>query len=152
MRFDGDGSELDVTSDGSHVIWVRARWEPGSRSALRIQVDGGESREARASTMIGFGDWTDPGRAYTKGFVHFPAQAEEWTWYRIVGPELKAGGHRVTLSGGEGMCLDAVVMLPQTPAVDRAATNLLANWNYAPWDNPEQSARSAQVAGGEDAP
>ena len=32
--------------------------------------------------------------------------------------------------------LDSVLVLPQTPATERAAVNLLQNWNYAPWENP----------------
>ncbi|MFW6437798.1 MAG: hypothetical protein ACOCZ7_02185 [Armatimonadota bacterium] len=139
VRFDGEGRldfDLTTDTDDSYIIWLRGRWDRGSRSALNIQVDGGESREVRATTMIGFGDWTDPARAYTKGFVHYPAAAEQWTWYRIVGPELAAGEHRLTLTMSEGAQIDAVAMLPQNPAMDRATTNLLANWNYAPWDNP----------------
>ncbi len=139
VRFEGDGElsfDFTAASHDSYVIWLHGRWDLGSRSTLSIQVDGGDRRDVRAGTMIGFGDWSSPGRAYTKGFVHYPNQAEQWTWYRIVGTELSAGRHRLTLAAGEGACLDAVAVLPQNPAVDRAATNLFANWNYAPWDNP----------------
>lgn len=139
MRFTGEGSlSFDFTAPaaGEYTLWVRGRWEPGTSSSFGVKIDDADSSRVSTSNMIGFGDWVNPARAYTKAFVHYPARAEQWTWYRIVGPELAAGAHRLTLTANAGAFIDAVVMLPQTPAVDRMATNLLANWNYAPWDNP----------------
>lgn len=139
MRFTGDGElsfDCDAARAGGQVVWVRGRWEPGSRSPLVLRVDEGDPRRLSATTLIGFGDWTDPGRAFTKGFVHYATAGEQWAWYRIVGPDLDAGRHRLTLSAGAGAWIDAVVMLPDEAALDRAATNLFVNWNYAPWDNP----------------
>ncbi|MEA3401460.1 MAG: LamG domain-containing protein [Armatimonadota bacterium] len=150
VRFDGDGELIfDFTAPAadSYVIWLRGRWDRGSRSAVTVQVDGGDAREVRTSHMIGFGDWTDPRHAYTKGFVHYPDEDEQWAWYRIAGPELGAGGHRLSLAADAGTWFDAVAVLPQTPAVDRAATNLFANWNFAPWDNPNRSRPGAGEGG-----
>ena len=62
--------------------------------------------------------------------------------YRKYGPlecvsvTLATSTHRLTLGASAGACFDAVLLLPQKPAVDRAAMNLLQNWNYSPWHNP----------------
>ncbi|MBN1676662.1 MAG: hypothetical protein JXR37_36800 [Kiritimatiellae bacterium] len=42
----------------------------------------------------------------------------------------------VRCPAGRGAQLDAVLLLPQTPAVDRAAMDMLVHWIYAPWLNP----------------
>jgi hypothetical protein len=86
--------------------------------------------------MIGFTDWTSPSRAHTKMFAHFGEQYGHWAWYRIPDVRLTASTHRLTLGASAGACFDAVLLLPQKPVVDRAAMNLLQNWNYSPWHNP----------------
>ena len=86
--------------------------------------------------MIGFTDWTDPGAAHTKMFAHFGEQYGHWSWYRIPDVQLTKGKHRLTLEAEAGAQFDALLLLPQDPAMDRAAMNLFQNWNYAPWDNP----------------
>ena len=103
---------------------------------MSLTLDGGEERELRASAMIGFTDWKDPNRAHTKMFAHFGEQFAHWAWYRIPEVTLGPGEHRLTLSADAGAHLDALVLLPQDPAMDRAAMNLFQNWNYAPWQNP----------------
>ncbi|MGD8241065.1 MAG: hypothetical protein PVH68_21105, partial [Armatimonadota bacterium] len=59
-----------------------------------------------------------------------------WSWYRIPDVQLASGEHRLLLSAGKGAHFDALVLLPQTDVMDRAAMNLFQNWNYAPWRNP----------------
>ena len=86
--------------------------------------------------MIGFTDWTNPRYAHTKMFAHFGEQYGHWAWYRIPDVTLEASTHRLTLGASAGACFDAVLLLPQNPVVDRAAMNLLQNWNYSPWHNP----------------
>jgi hypothetical protein len=99
---------------------------------LRFRLDDGKVREVKTHRMIGFRDWTGHRRAFTKGYVHYPEKAEHWAWYRIPDIELAAGKHRLLLTAGAGAHVDALLLLPQTPTVDRAAMNLFHNWNYAP--------------------
>lgn len=96
----------------------------------------GEARDLRAAAMIGFTDWTDPKRAHTKMFAHYGEQYGHWSWYRIPDVQLASGEHRLLLSAGAGAHFDALVLLPQTDVMDRAAMNLFQNWNYAPWRDP----------------
>ena len=98
---------------------------------MDLAVDGAEPRRLTAAAMIGFTDWDDPRRAHTKCFAHFGEAHGHWAWYRIGDVPLEAGQHRLTLSAQRGACLDALVLLPQTPDCDRAAMNLFQNWNYA---------------------
>jgi hypothetical protein len=135
VSFGGTGDlafDLTVPAAGPHALWVRARWELGSRSVLRFRLDDGKVREVKTHRMIGFRDWTGHRRAFTKGYVHYPEKAEHWAWYRIPDIELAAGKHRLLLTAGAGAHVDALLLLPQTPTVDRAAMNLFHNWNYAP--------------------
>ena len=81
--------------------------------------------------MIGFSDWTGSRRAYTKGFLHFPKQYEHWAWYRVPGVDVAAGKHRLVLQAGQGTSIDALILLDQTPAMDRAAMSLFQSWNYS---------------------
>jgi len=129
---------FDVTApaSGTHALWLRARWEFGRASVLRITLDDGKVRQVKTHRMIGFSDWTGPRRAYTKGYVHYPEKAEHWAWYRIDSVELTEGKHRLVLTAGAGTHVDALLLLPQTPGVDRAAMNLFHNWNYAPQQAP----------------
>ena len=89
-----------------------------------------------AAPMIGFSDWTHRGQAHGKMFAHFGEAYGHWTWYRVPGLEWTAGKHRISIDAKAGARFDALVMLPESPAVDRAAMNLFQNWNYAPWDSP----------------
>ncbi|GAG49160.1 unnamed protein product, partial [marine sediment metagenome] len=91
-------------------------------------------RALRATAMIGFSDWTSTRGAHTKKFHHFGDQ--DTYWYRIPEVALEPGEHSLTLGARKGASLDAVVLLPQNAAMDRAAMNLFQNWNYAPWQNP----------------
>jgi hypothetical protein len=139
MFFRGGGRlafDLTAPSDGKYALWLRARWEPESSTAMTLALDDGKVRELRATAMIGFSDWTNPRYAHTKMFAHFGEQYGHWGWYRIPDVTLAAGTHRLTLGAGAGACFDAVMLLPQNPVVDRAAMNLLQNWNYAPWHSP----------------
>jgi hypothetical protein len=103
---------------------------------MTLQIDEARPRSFRATAMIGFTDWTDPRRAHTKMFAHFGEQYGCWSWYRLPDVQLTAGRHRLAVAAGSGASLDALLLLPQNARVDRAAMNLLQNWNYAPWDNP----------------
>lgn len=139
MLFRGDGQlafNLAPPCEGKYALWLRARWEPESSASLTLALDDGKVRRLRATAMIGFSDWTDPGRAHTKMFAHFGEQYGHWAWYRIPDVTLAANARRLTLGASAGACFDAVLLLPQSPAVDRAAMNLLQNWNYSPWHNP----------------
>jgi hypothetical protein len=86
--------------------------------------------------MIGFTDWTDARRAHTKMFAHYGEQYGHWAWYRVPDVQVTAGEHRLTLGAVAGAWLDALVLLPQNPVVDRAAMNVFQNWSFAPWDSP----------------
>ncbi|MDD4270349.1 MAG: hypothetical protein PHO07_09290 [Pirellulales bacterium] len=134
VAFTGQGRlscAANVLEEGPHALWLRARWEPGGSTQLDLAVDGAEPRRLTAAAMIGFTDWDDPRRAHTKCFAHFGEAHGHWAWYRIGDVPLEAGQHRLTLSAQRGACLDALVLLPQTPDCDRAAMNLFQNWNYA---------------------
>ena len=69
-------------------------------------------------------------------FGHFGGQYGHWSWYRVGDVELKAGEHRPALTAGKGARRDTLLLLPQTPSIDRVASHLLENSDYAPWDNP----------------
>jgi hypothetical protein len=69
-------------------------------------------------------------------FAHFGEQYGHWSWYRVPDVLLTRATRRLTLGAGAGACLDALVLLPQDPEMDRAAMNLFQNWNFAPWRNP----------------
>lgn len=138
VAFKGKGEasyEFNAEAAGKHALWLRARWEGESRATLRLRLDEGKPREMRAERMIGFNDWTEGPHAYTKGFLHHPQRNEHWMWYRISEIELSPGKHRLTLGADTGAFLDALLLLPQNPAMDRAAMNLLQNWNYVPPDD-----------------
>ncbi len=139
VTFTGDGSlafDFSAPVAGKHALWLRARWQPGSRTSMTLRLDEGDTRQLRIHRMIGFYEWTNPERAYTKGFVHYPRQGECWAWYRVLDWDLATGEHRLTLGAGAGAQFDAVVLLPQNAVMDRAANNLFTNWNYGPWNNP----------------
>ncbi len=139
MLFRGDGRlvfNLRTPGEGKYALWLRARWEPESSTAMTLSLDDGKLRELRATAMIGFTDWTSPSRAHTKMFAHFGEQYGHWAWYRIPDVRLAVSTDRLTLGASAGACFDAVLLLPQKPVVDRAAMNLLQNWNYSPWHNP----------------
>ena len=121
--------------EGVFALWLRARWEPGSSTRLTVELDE-EKRDLRAAAMIGFTNWTSATKASTKMFAHFGEQYGHWSWYRVPEVKLEPGSHTLTIEAGTGACFDALLLLPQGPTMDRAAMNLLQNWNYAPWDNP----------------
>ncbi len=103
---------------------------------MTLSLDEAEPRRARLSRLIGAGDWTDPGTAYAKMYLTFGEQYGHWHWYRLSDVELAGEEEQITLGFRNGQSVDAVLLLPQTPDMDRAAMNLFQNWNYAPWDNP----------------
>ena len=138
VEFRGGGHvafDLSARRKAEYALWLRARWEPESSPGMRLTIDGGPARELRATAMIGFTDWNDPRRAHTKMFAHFGEQFAHWSWYRIGDLQLTAGRHRLTLGAERGAWFDALLVLPQDPAIDRAAMNLFQNWNFAPWDS-----------------
>jgi len=139
MLFRGDGRlvfHLKARTEGTYALWLRARWEPESSTAMTLALNDGKVRDLRATAMIGFTDWTNPRYAHTKMFAHFGEQYGHWAWYRIPDVTLTASTRRLIIGAGAGTCFDAVLLLPQNPAVDRASMNLLQNWNYSPWNNP----------------
>jgi hypothetical protein len=139
IRFTGQGRlafDAEAPREGVYAIWLRARWRPDSDTSMSLRIDEGRVRQFSATAMIGFTEWDSPRRAHTKMFAHFGEQYAHWAWYRLPDVRLAAGRRRLTLAAGSGACFDAVLVLPQNPRVDRAAMNLLQNWNYAPWDNP----------------
>ena len=136
MTFSGPGKlgfDLRARKSGTYALWLRARWEPPSSTHMALKLDEGQSRDLRAAAMIGFTDWIDPKRAHTKMFAHYGEQYSHWSWYRIPDIHLTNGKHHLLLSAEAGACFDALVLLPQAPAIDRAAMNLFQNWIYAPW-------------------
>ncbi|MCX8038218.1 MAG: LamG domain-containing protein [Candidatus Sumerlaeia bacterium] len=136
--FRGQGRlHFDFLADraGDYALWLRARWEPDSSTAMDLTLDSGRKRNLRAMAMIGFTDWDDPDRAHTKMFAFYGEQFAHWSWYRIGNIHLEAGNHRLTLAADSGAWFDALVVLPQNPTMDRTAMNLFQNWNYAPWNN-----------------
>jgi hypothetical protein len=141
MTFGGPGKlgfDIYARESGTYALWLRARWEPQSSTRMTLALDEGPSRDLRATAMIGFTDWTDPERAHTKMFAHYGEQHSHWSWYRIPDIHLTEDRHHLILGAEAGACFDALVLLPQNPAVDRAAMNLFQNWNYAPWQRPDQ--------------
>jgi hypothetical protein len=139
VRFSGEGRlefELSVPREGSYALWLRARWKPDDSRGMRLALDGKTIRTFSATAMIGFTDWTDPRHAHTKMFAHFGEQYAHWSWYRLPDVQLPTGKHLLTLGADNGACFDAILLLPQNPATDRASMNLFQNWNFAPWDNP----------------
>jgi hypothetical protein len=134
----GGDNAVDPTSprEGDYALWLRARWEQGSSSRLTVALEKAPARNLRTSALIGFKDWTSPSRAHTKMFAHFGEQYAHWAWYRIPDVRLGPGAHRLIVTARAGAHFDTVVLLPQTPVIDRAAMNLFQNWNYAPWQNP----------------
>ena len=139
MAFGGDGTlgfDFSAARAGTCALWLRARWLDGGDLQMTLALDGAKPRRLRPAAMIGFSDWTDPSRAHTKMFAHYGEQYAHWSWYRIPAVKLEAGKRRLTIGAAGGARLDAVVLLPASPAMDRAAMNLFQNWNYAPWLNP----------------
>lgn len=137
VEFGGDGRlaiDFAAPRGGTYTLWLRARWMPESDEGLSLAIDGADPRPLRIQRMIGFEDWSDPGRAHTKRF--YSEQYDHWAWYRIPDVSLEPGKHRLTLSAGKGAWLDALALLPQDNTMDRAAMNLFQNWNFAPWHNP----------------
>jgi hypothetical protein len=131
------GYNIYARNAGTYALWLRARWEPQSSTRMTLKVDEAKSRNLRVTAMIGFTEWNDPERAHTKMFAHYGEQYSHWSWYRIPDVHLTKGEHRLILDAEAGACFDAIVLLPQTPAMDRAAMNLFQNWNYAPWHQPD---------------
>ncbi len=140
MTFSGSGKlgfNIHARNSGTYALWLRARWEQQSSTRITLKVDEGKSRHLRAAAMIGFTDWNNPERAHTKMFAHYGEQYGHWSWYRIPDVHLTHGEHRLFLGAEAGACFDAIILLPQTPAMDRAALNLFQNWNFAPWHQPD---------------
>ena len=139
MRFSGDGQlafDLAAPQAGSYALWLRAKWEPNSSTAMRLTLDAGKPRALRAAAMIGFSTWAKRSAAHAKMFAHFGEQYAHWAWYRVGDVELSAGKHRLALTANSGAWFDTLVLLPQSATMDRAAMNLFQNWNFAPWKNP----------------
>ncbi len=137
VEFTGSGRlgfDFTASRNGTHALWVRARWPLDADPSLSYGLDDQSARPLRVTRMIGFEDWDSPSRANTKRF--HKERNDHWAWYRIADIELTAGKHRLTLGAGQGAWLDALILLPQTDSIDRAAMNLFQNWNYAPWQNP----------------
>ena len=139
-------TKMTLALDDGELLLILARpmkpGPPNGSPVFREKDAGGGlfhcaiSVELRATAMIGFTDWTDPSRAHTKMFAHFGEQYGHWAWYRIPDVTLTASTHQLILGASKGACFDALLLLPQKPVVDRAAMNLLQNWNYSPWCNP----------------
>jgi hypothetical protein len=139
VTFTGDGKlafAFSATREGTHALWLRARWAGRRDARLTLTLDGGEARELRVSALTGFRDWTDPKLAHTKMFAFFGEQFSHWSWYRIADVQLGAGEHRLTLGAAAGAEVDALLLVPQDAAMDRVAMDLFQNWNFAPWQNP----------------
>ncbi len=138
-QFQGSGRltfQLAPPKKDRYALWLRARWEPESSTQMTLTLDGAPPRPLQATGMIGFSDWTNPKQAHTKMFAHFGEQYAHWAWYRVPDLALSPQTQRLELSASRGACLDALLILPQNSQMDRAAMNLLQNWNYAPWRNP----------------
>ena len=82
------------------------------------------------------GDTDVVASAYTDAPVAAKVTKTGSSVYRLPDIEPATGRLRLTLGASNGACLDALLLLPQNAGMDRAAMNLLQNWNYAPWDNP----------------
>jgi hypothetical protein len=138
MTFAGDGElsfDANASSAGKHAVWVRTRRDEGASTRMTLGVEG-ETREVRLTAMIGFTDWTGANRAHAKMFAHYGEAYGHWNWYRIPDVELPAGPRTITLGCHAGAQVDAVLVVPESPEVDRATMNLLQNWNFAPWHRP----------------
>jgi hypothetical protein len=131
------GFDIYARDSGTYALWLRARWGPQSSTHMTLKLDKDGFRDLRAAAMIGFTDWNDPKRAHTKMFAHYGEQYSHWSWYRIPDVHLTEGKHHLILGADAGACFDAIILLPQKPAIDRAAMNLFQNWNYAPWHQPD---------------
>ncbi len=110
VEFTGRGQlamDFAASSGGTYALWLRARWTPDGDSSLSLALDAASPRPLRVTQMIGFEDWTDPSRAYTKRF--HTEQSDHWAWYRIPDVTLTPGKHRLTLSAAKGAWLDALV-------------------------------------------
>jgi len=156
VAFDGEGAvafDLNAATAGKYALWLHARWDVGRAAIqpastgvvppahvsapLSLRIDDAGPRTLLPYGMRGFRNWTGPGYAYTKKFYAYGRAHEHWSWYRIPDVTLSQGKHRLTLGSTTGAYLDALVLLPQNPIMDRAAMNLFQNWNYAPWVNPD---------------
>jgi len=139
VAFKGKGEvafDFSAPAAGRYALWLHARWDLGRSTAMTLKLDQATARRLRAHRAIGFRDWTDSTRAFTKGFVAYPKAYEHWAWYRIRDVEVAAGKHRLTLGADAGAHFDALILLPQNDVMDRAGMNLFLNWNYAPQYNP----------------
>ncbi len=124
-----------VPHSGAHALWLRMKLSEGESPWLTLRMDG-EERRVRAVSMIGFSDWEPANRASTKVFAHYGEYRGHWNWWRIPRIDLTAGEHTLEIIGEDGQSYDALALLPQTEAVERAAMNLLQTWNFAPWQLP----------------
>ncbi len=133
--------DLDPAEGGTYALWLRARWEPNARARLFLDSGEGGLREVIARRLFGVRDWTDTTYGFTKGFLHHPGDGnfEHWAWYRIPEVAVPAGRRRLTLIAEAGAYLDALLLLPETPGMNRAGMNLFHNWNYgvatADWES-----------------
>lgn len=135
MTFTGTGElafSANAPAAGKYALWVRTRRDEGASTALGLTVDG-QRRDLRLTAMIGFSDWDNPDAAHAKMFAHYGEAFGHWNWYRVPDVELTAGPHRLALTCSAGAQVDAVLLVPQTPELDRATMNLMHNWNFAPW-------------------
>jgi len=113
--------DFRVPRAGPHILWLRQRPREGVPTGLKFALDGQKPRTFR-------------GRA--KMFVHYGERYGFWQWYSMSGIELAAGAHRLRIRHPAGGAeIDAAVMLPQTQALERAASNLFHNWLYMPWED-----------------
>jgi hypothetical protein len=138
MRFEGHGAlSFDCTTgrEAKYALWMLARCDADSSVALNLTIDG-RMRALSLRVTDGGHDWSDTVHAHTKRFRHYDEQHIHWKWYRIPDVQLSSGEHRLVLSAKGGAHLDALMLLPQTDVMDRAAMNLFQNYNYAPWRNP----------------
>jgi hypothetical protein len=139
MRFDGNGKlsfDFITNHEKKYALWLHARWDEDSNTAMILTLDG-KPRDLSPRASYGGGPWTDPKYAHTKKPIRYNEQYVLWKWYRIPEVQLSAGKHQLDLSAEGGAHFDALMLLPQTQVMDRAAMNLFQNWNYAPWRNPQ---------------
>ena len=137
MRFAGDGAlrfAFSAPQAGTYALWLRAEWANRWRAGLSLILDDAEPRPLRTAGLRGFRGWTDANVAYSKPLHNFGARGA--FWYRISDIQLTPGEHVLTLRAPAKTDFDALVLLPQTPEMDRAGTDLFHNWNYAPQLNP----------------
>ena len=143
MTFTGTGElsfDAQAPAAGKYALWIRTRRDEGADTHMTLDVDG-RKRDLRLIAMIGFSDWTNPRYAHAKMFAHYGEAFGHWNWYRVPDVELTAGAHRIALTCRAGAQVDAVLVVPENPAVDRATMNLFHNWNFAPWLSPQVKAR-----------